>query len=218
MRVKFLLLLMLGMAFIYSLPTGIAKFAGTHTWEFNQTNGSRTINCVKCHIYILNELTTSYLTNSTYQLHRNAAGNSSYTQNWLNLTIDNSSEFGACQLCHLNQMSATPSHTKVTIRACIDLDCHGNNATTNNTAYSAGLMGPKLGGSNESSPTNVHMRAFNQMSGMSTGIYLNETGNDYSKGFYFCIGCHTLVEFGMSYNGTESNAHDNFSAPRRRYL
>jgi len=219
MRLKFLLLLVLGIGFIYSLPLGIAKFAGTHTWEFNQTNGSRTINCVKCHRYILSEFTADYLTNRTYQVHKNAAGNSSYTGAWLNLTVDNTTEFGICQFCHLNQMSATASHTKITIRACVDLDCHGSNATSNNTAYpAAGFMGPKLGGSSESSPTNVHMRAFNQMSSMDTGVYLNETGSDYKKGFYFCIGCHTHVDFGITYNGTESYAHNNFSAERKRYL
>jgi len=217
MRMKHLLLLALAIAFIYTLPTAIARFVGTHTWEINQTNGSRSINCVRCHSYILDELNTNTLTNETHQKHKNAAGNSSYTQGWLNLTIYNSSDFSVCQLCHLNQLSATPSHTKVTIRTCVDLDCHGSNATTNNTAYAAGLMGPKLGGSNESAPTNVHMRAFNQMSALNSS-YLNETGDNYKQGFYFCLGCHTYIEFGINYNGTESYAHDNSSDSRRRYL
>ncbi len=149
--------------------------------------------------------------------HSAAAGNQSYTQGWLNLSIDNSTSYGVCQVCHLNQLSATTSHTKVTVRACTDLDCHGNNATSNNTAYFEGLMGPFLGGTNDSEPTNVHMRVFNQVSGFSSA-HFNETGSDYTRGFYFCIGCHTQTEFEITKTGVEEWNHSEFGFAKRRYL
>lgn len=216
--IKFLLLIAAMIMLIYSLPLAVAKFAGTHTWEFNASSGVRALNCIKCHSYVLSELTTDWRAAMVYEKHRNAAGNSSYTQAWLNLTIDNQSSYGVCQLCHLAQLSDNNVHTKVTVRVCTDLDCHGDNATSNNTAYpDAGFMGPKLGYGNNSNPSNVHMRAFNQLMGRN-GPYLNETGSNYKEGFMFCIGCHSHVGFTILYNGTESYAHDNFSAPKRRYL
>jgi hypothetical protein len=115
------------------------------------------------------------------------------------------------------QISSLQSHTKTTVRACTDLDCHGNNATTNNTAYPEGSFGPKLGGSDSLNPTNVHMRIFNQISALDSG-YINETGSDYKKGFFFCIGCHTQTQFELSQNGTEAFNHSIFNATKRRYL
>ncbi|RMF90082.1 MAG: hypothetical protein D6733_04825 [Methanobacteriota archaeon] len=217
MNVKILLLIALGVLSIYILPSAVAKFAGSHTWEFNATSGSKGVNCVECHDYIRGELNATPATRTVYAAHRSAAGNASYTQGWLNLTIDNTTPYGVCQLCHLNQLPITSSHTKVTIRACTDLDCHGNNATTNNTAYPAGAMGPKLGGSDPTNPTNVHMRIFNQISGMDSG-YLNETGSDYKKGFFFCIGCHTKAQFEIKRSGAESWNHSDPGFAKRRYL
>lgn len=215
--VRMLLLIGLGILGIYIIPTAVAKYAGSHTWEFNTTTGSAGINCVKCHEYIRSELNASANTRTVFQAHTDAAGNLSYTQGWLNLTVDNTTTYGVCQLCHLNQLSLTQSHTKVTVRACTDLDCHGDNATTNNTAYPAGQMGPKLGGNDSTNPTNVHMRIFNQISGMDSG-YLNETGSDYKKGFYFCIGCHTRAQFEITRTGSEEWNHSDFNFAKRRYL
>ena len=216
-RVMVLLLIGLGILGVYVIPTAVARFSGSHTWEFNATTGAAGINCVGCHEYIRAELNASTYTEAVFNAHGAAASNASYTQGWLNLTIDSSTPYGVCQLCHLNQLSATQSHTRVTVRACTDLDCHGSNATTNNTAYPAGAMGPKLGGSNTADPTNVHMRIFNQISGMESEL-LNETGSDYKKGFYFCIGCHTQAQFEVTQTGTEGWNHSDFNFGKRRYL
>jgi hypothetical protein len=217
-KVRVLLLVGLGVLGIYVIPSAVAKFSGSHTWEFNETSGVSGINCVKCHEYIRSELNASTTEEQVLAAHTAAAGNLSYAQGWLNLSIDNSTSFGVCQLCHLIQNSSTPSHTKVTIRACIDLDCHGDNVNTNNTAYPEGRFGPKLGGSDEFSPTNVHMRIFNQMSADLDSGYRNETGSEYSKGFWFCVGCHTRTEFTLVQEGTENFNHTNVSAAKRRYL
>jgi len=216
-KAKVLALIAIVILGVYVIPTALARFSGSHTWELNATAGVSSINCVRCHEYIKDELNATSWTREVYLAHQAAAGNTSYTHGWLNLTIDNTTPFGVCQLCHLNQLSATSSHTKVTVRACTDLDCHGNNATTNNTAYKAGSMGPKLGGSDPSNPTNVHMRVFNQISAMGSG-YLNETGVDYRKGFFFCLGCHTFVKFEITRTGREGWNHSDFNFPRRRYL
>jgi hypothetical protein len=214
---KALLLIGLGVLGVYVIPTAVARYSGSHTWEVNSTDGVASVNCVNCHGYILNELNSTAATETVLNAHTDAAGNSSFTQNWLNLTIDNTTQQGVCQLCHINQLSSTVSHTKVTIRACTDQDCHGDNSSTNNTAYPEGRMGPYLGGTNTSDPTNVHMRIFNQISDFDSG-YRNETSVDYKEGFFFCIGCHTTTEFEITRQGTEELNHSDFNEPKRRYL
>lgn len=216
-QVRVLLIVAVVIMGVYVIPSAVAKYAGSHTWEYNQAEGAHGLDCEKCHDYIYDELNATTYTRQVLDAHRSAAGNTSYTTGWLNLTLDNSTQYGVCQLCHLNQLSSTVSHTKVTVRACIDLDCHGNNATTNNTAYPEGGFGPLLGGSDPSSPTNVHMRVFNQLSGMP-GDRSNETGSDYTKGFYFCIGCHTQANFEISRTGSESWNHSDAGFTKRRYL
>ncbi len=217
MTARALLLIGLGILALYMIPSAVARYAGSHTWELNETAGVEGVNCVKCHDYVRSELNQSSLTRPVFEAHRNAAGNQSYTSGWLNLTIDNTTAYGACFLCHLNQLSATASHTKVTLRVCTDLDCHGTNATTNNTAYDAGSMGPRLGGPDELNPTNVHMRMFNQMYNVSSG-YLNETGSDYKQGFYLCLGCHTQANIEIVREGSEEYDHTDPDAAQRRYL
>jgi hypothetical protein len=216
-KVKVLFLIGLGILGIYVIPNAIAVYTGSHTWDVNESSGVSGVNCVDCHLYIQSELNATVRTQQVMNAHRAAAGNVSYTGGWLNLTIDNSTNYGVCQMCHLNQLSSSTSHSKVTVRACVDLDCHGDNATTNNTAYAEGAFGPKLGGTDTSDPTNVHMRVFNQISGFA-GAHSNETGSDYKKGFYFCIGCHTQAEFEVTKTGTESWNHSDVSFAKRRYL
>ncbi|MFV2041114.1 MAG: hypothetical protein ACC644_03885 [Candidatus Hydrothermarchaeales archaeon] len=215
-RLKVFFLLALGIMGVYIIPSAVARYSGSHTWDVNESAGVTGVNCIDCHLYIQSELNATVRTQQVMNAHLAAAGNVSYTSGWLNLTIDNSTSYGVCQMCHLNQLSAS-SHTKTTVRACTDLDCHGDNASTNNTAYPEGSFGPKLGGSNTSNPTNVHMRIFNQASNLAGGHY-NETGSDYGKGFYFCIGCHTQAEFEITKIGTESYNHSDFNAAKRRYL
>jgi hypothetical protein len=202
---------------VYALPTAIAKFVGSHTFETG-ANGVGGLKCQICHDYIVQEFQATTETNRVLQIHNSSASNWSYTQGWLNITPNTNQTQGVCMLCHRNQLSATPSHTKVTIRVCTDLDCHGNNATTNNTAYPVeGLMGPRLGGSDESDPTNAHMRVFNSLSG-NFSFYYNETGTNYTEGVFLCLGCHTFMDFELSVNGSESYNHSDFSSSKRRYL
>jgi hypothetical protein len=201
---------------IYVIPNAVARIGVSHAWQFN-SSGVDALLCGTCHSYIFDEANASFRTQEVMQAHRNAAGNTSYTLGWLNITVDNTTTTGFCLFCHRNQLSATSSHTKTTIRACTDLDCHGNNATTNNTAYPEGTMGPKLGGNDIQDPTNAHMRVFNTLSKDST-TYINETGASYTTGFYFCLGCHTGVGVTINYSGTEAWNHTNFESGKKRYL
>jgi len=91
------------------------------------------------------------------------------------------------------------------------LDCHGNNQSTNNTAYlAAGRVGPQLG------EENVHQAWFNAMSGSISDIK-NETGANYTKAYWACLGCHTYVGVNMNVTKAQFN-HSNASASKRRYL
>lgn len=212
MKTGVLLLLFAIVAGLFIMPELTARFAGTHTMEVGPS-GVKNLTCTKCHEYILDELNATEASRIVYAKHRAAAGNTSYTQGWLNLTIDNSTEFGICQMCHLSQIADTQAHTKTVVRACIDLDCHGNNETTNNTYYAAGNMGPLLGSKN------VHERVFDTLSGIDS-TYYNETGDAYSRGVFFCITCHTAVQSQLTYQEgvTEYFLHNDSDVTRRRYL
>lgn len=196
---------------IYVLPAVIATFAGSHTIERNESGGAASLQCTACHEYIFEEL-NSPGARSVLQKHRNAAGNASYTENWLNLTINNATKYGVCHLCHLGQVPMEGEHTPTVVRVCTDLDCHGNNATTNNTAYqAAGIVGPHMG-----NVTNVHGNWFKAMSAISSN-YTNETGVNYTLDYWTCLVCHTSVEIDKEV--TEGSfAHDDPGAGRDRYL
>ncbi len=208
MRLGPLLIIFLAVMAIYVFPQVLATLAGSHTMEFNAT-GTGSLECVKCHSYIFAELNATDDSRSVLQVHRNAAGNESYTRGWIAQNITNTTDSGVCLLCHLGQVQN--SHTKVFVRTCIDLDCHGTNESTNNTAYRVGSIGPDLG-----SKTNVHERWFDSMSGYDSA-YQNETGINYTKGYWACLGCHTYVR--VNINATEEKySHDNANAKQRRYL
>lgn len=213
MKNRLLMLLILVVVTLYMTPQITARFTGSHTMQFNNTSKVQSIKCTGCHEYILNELSASPASVETYAKHRAAAGNSTYTEGWLNLTIDNSTDYGICQMCHTSQIADIDSHTKTLVRACIDLDCHGNNGTTNNNFTTMGNMGPLLGAKN------VHERVFDTLSGRITP-YLNETGTNYSQAFLFCIACHTEVQASLDYSnvGSEYFLHDDSSTTQRRYL
>ncbi len=213
MKTGMLLLLFAIVAGLFIMPELTARFTGSHTMEVGAT-GVKNLTCTKCHEYILDELNATEASRIVYAKHKAAAGNTSYTQGWLNLIIDNSSEFGVCQMCHLSQIAQNITHTKAVVRACTDLDCHGSNTTTNNTAYAAaGDMGPLLGAKN------VHERVFDALSGIDS-TYYNETGAPYSRGFYFCLTCHTEVQSQLTYQegATEYFLHNDSTVTRRRYL
>lgn len=206
---------------IYVLPSVFARFAGTHTMEINQTEGIASFECQKCHQILHDELTATDAAGNTTQAHLNAAGNSSYTTGWLSMTIDNTTDYGICHFCHRPQAEMASSHTQTIVRACTDTDCHGNNDTTNNTAYpTAGqvgnILGATWGGGQEVTSGNVHAPWFN---GMSNYVhrYQNETGTNYTLDYYACLACHTDVT--VIRNTTKKPfAHDDPAAFKDRYI
>jgi len=211
MRLGPLLIVFLIVVAVYTLPYIVATISGTHTMEVNMSASVKGLQCVNCHEYIWDELSLTDESSNVLQAHRNAAGNTNYTAGWLTLNITNTTDSGVCLLCHLAQIQIQGSHTQVVTRACTDLDCHGTNESTNNTAYNVGDIGLDLG-----NQTNVHERWFDAMSGYKSA-YQNETGANYTKGYWACLGCHTHVK--VSINATEAAyPHDDPSAEQKRYL
>jgi hypothetical protein len=211
MRVFQILIIFIVVASIYVLPLITARFAGSHTAEFNATSGPAAMECTGCHSNILSELQATTESQRVFQIHADAAGNTSYVRDFLTSNITNSTDSNVCMLCHLAQTRITDSHTQLVVRACTDLDCHGNNATTNNTGYpTTGNVGIKLG------ETNAHERWFDALSGTDS-LNRNETGDYYSHSFWTCLGCHTGV--GVDIDSTEAlYPHDNAEDPQRRYF
>lgn len=187
MRLTTLLVVALIIIGIYLLPTLAATFAGSHTMEVNQTTGVEALRCTECHAYAFDEL-NSTIAQQVLQKHKNAAGNTTYTQSWLQRNLNNQTTEGVCYLCHsVIKAYENESHTGVVVRVCTDINCHGNNETTNNTMYDVGNVGPILGGKN------AHEEWFDGMSNYTTR-HQNETLYNYTKGFFTCLGCHTEVE------------------------
>lgn len=212
MRIVSILAVFIVIALIYILPQIAANFAGSHTSEVNMSAGASGLACIGCHSDILSQLQANAESTRVFQKHRDAAGNTSYVTNFLNSNITNTTDSKACLLCHLAQIQVTNSHTQLVVRVCTDLDCHGNNETTNNTGYDiAGNISAKMG-----SVPNAHERWIDSMSGTDSPRQ-NETGDYYSYDFYTCLGCHTGV--GVNINSTEATyAHDTFGDPQRRYF
>ena len=211
MRIGQILLIFIIVASIYVLPLISARFSGSHTAEFNVSGGPAAMDCTGCHSNILSELQATTESARVYQIHADAAGNTSYVRDFLTSNITNSTTSSVCLLCHLAQTQITESHTQLVVRACTDLDCHGSNVTTNNTGYpTAGNVGVKLG------ETNVHERWFDALSGTDS-FNQNETGAYYSHSFWACLGCHTGV--GVDIDSTEAlYPHDTFGDDQRRYF
>lgn len=196
---------------IYVLPIIAARFSGSHTAEVNMSGGPTSLECTGCHSNILSELQATTESQRVFQIHAYAAGNTSYVRDFLTSNITNTTNSDVCLLCHLAQTRITGSHTQLVVRACTDLDCHGTNATTNNTGYPiAGNVGVKLG------EKNVHERWFDALSATDS-FNQNETGNYYSHSFWTCLGCHT----GAKANITSTEAlypHSDQNAQQRRYF
>ncbi len=217
MDAKIFLIALLIVAGIYLFPQATAKLTGGHAWEVNRTGSAANLQCTRCHQYIVEELNTTLESRNTFARHRRAAGNSSYTSTLLNPNVANTTTDKFCLMCHLAKITVPRSHTQILVRACIDVNCHGNNGSTNNTFYpEAGGMGFRLGNF-----TNVHERIFDVHSGFSSGLP-NETGANYSQGFFLCLGCHTQVGINIERLGEgESYAHNDtneFAGNPRRYL
>lgn len=206
-----LILIMAIIMGIYVLPSVSARFAGTHTIEYNATAGVSSVKCHVCHQAFYFELSAGNDAGNTTQVHKNAAGNKSYTQGWLNMSIVNTTEYGVCHLCHRPQVDVNLSHSQGIVRVCTDLDCHGSNESTNNTAYSdAGNVGPVLGGDN------VHSPWFDGMSNFDAR-YKNETADSYTLDYYACLGCHTNII--VTRNTTRIPfPHTNATALKDRYI
>ncbi len=204
MRLTYLLIALILTAGIFALPNILARMAGSHTAEFNHT-GVMALNCLPCHSYIYDELNATQASRLVLQKHRNAAGNASYASGWLHPNVTNTTDYGVCQMCHVAKTPSSTAHTQIIVRVCTDLNCHGNNATTNNTAYrDAGRAGPNLG-----SP-NAHEAWFDLFSGQLAS-YQNESGSNYTKGYWTCVGCHTHAEVSLNLGETVF-AHNNASA------
>lgn len=213
MNMKMLMLMGIIVMGIYVLPSVTAKFAGSHTMEYN-ASGVSSMNCGNCHQYIQDELNATSAANSVISAHLTALSDSNYANSSnasAPLQIDSIS--GAtisdvCMLCHEVQTTASGAHTKVTIRACTDVVCHGLNSSANiATPYPAKQnITEKL-----SSNADAHSVWYNAMTSASpykvedvdgkSGDLANQTavsGSNYTISFYTCLGCHTHVGIDFS--------------------
>jgi len=236
---RFLLLLLAVIVLgIYVLPSAIAKFAGSHTWEFNATTRVTALQCGKCHTYIKNEINNTnaqMYAGDAISAHLAASNNTNYVSNasgapiyipslpasW-DATYDN-----VCWMCHTVESGFTAStHTKVTIRACTDIDCHGNylNYTDNGVSAPAAPTGTNItncqiwnenicnvtGRINSTSdahknfyyPLTAYESPYGNEGGYQYGSESTANGK-YTYGFVACLACHTHV--GLSLNFTRPN-------------
>jgi hypothetical protein len=209
MRFVLILILVFIVTGIYLLPSLVATFYGSHTMETNTTPGGiENLNCRSCHEYIFEELNQT-VAQDVLQRHGDAAGNKSYTWPWLQRNLS-TQDYGVCLLCHaVITEYENQSHTGTVIRACTDINCHGTNQTSGTSAYPTGQVGPILG------KDNVHAPWFDGMSNLTTNL-INETGANYTKGFWTCLGCHTYIgvdkyvskeTFNHSYDPDEPNRY-----------
>jgi hypothetical protein len=194
----FIAVLILG---IYVLPSAVAKYAGSHTWEVNESAGVTALQCGKCHTYIKNEITAA-TNNDTMWAHRNASANASYVGDGMIINITNTptgSLDDVCWMCHIMEQDAlvTGGHTKVVIRVCTDSDCHGDEAgTTSCTVFASGF-----GGVNTScnvtgklnSSADAHWNFYRPLTGYTSSIGNEDDGINYDMGFVACMACHTHV-------------------------
>jgi hypothetical protein len=196
---KMLLLIAVFILGIYVLPSAVAKYAGSHTWELNETGGVTSLQCGKCHTYIKNEITAG-VTNDAMNAHLNASNNSNYVGIGKLINITNTptgSLDDVCWMCHIQELDATLSggHTKVVIRACTDSDCHGDTTGTGActvfpTGFGGGVNTSCNVTGNLNSSTDAHWNFYRPLTGLTSSIG-NEDGGNYDMGFIACIGCHT---------------------------
>lgn len=67
-----LFLIAIAAAGVFALPSVLATFAGSHTME-KPASGQQSLDCTKCHQYIVTELSATSLANSTLGTHKKGA-------------------------------------------------------------------------------------------------------------------------------------------------
>jgi len=227
-----LLLVILLIAAIYVLPNTLALLSGSHTMEADVGTqevfkNPKSLECLKCHQYIYDELDLNPNSQTVLTAHRRAAGNGSdvgnYTTHWLSMNLSNTSDVSLCQFCHLAKVDITfpgaqlsTAHTQTTIRMCTDIFCHGNNQSTRNLYPDAGNVSGTLG-----QVDNAHRRWFTELSGL-TAPHVNETGANYTKSYYACLGCHTEVGMKVTFQNRDTETFNHYDPDdenaTRRYL
>ncbi len=204
---------------IYVLPSVTARFAGSHTWELNTTEATNArvaqLNCGKCHVYIKNEFTAGSFNVST--AHKAASNTSAYINNtfeaFIQMPTPSGSDDDVCLMCHAVETGLSyEGHTRVTIRACTDGDCHGNHTEQVNQSAKVALFGQKLNIVDKlNSSADAHRNFYRPLSqqnstytmedaGSSTLVETADTNDNstYSAGFFACMGCHTHVGVQMT--------------------
>ncbi len=221
-RSSVLMLLAIAVVGIYVLPSVTARFAGSHSMEVNQSDRVSALDCEKCHDYILTELGATGQATDVLTAHRIAATNVLYVgeDGLLNITA-NLTDAGladanrsACMLCHLVTRNVTGSlnttHTHTTIRVCDDDQCHGAGVQQAGDVSVGGVVVPwatdalniteKL-----LNPADPHKKFYEPLNAVAAYEYVDEqTGQNYTKGFYACLACHTHV--GVSFNMSRPTA------------
>jgi uncharacterized protein YaaQ len=211
---------------VYVLPSVTAKFAGSHTMEFNasstgQTNASG-MDCGQCHGYISDELNATGTggTDRVLQQHINALEDTNYANDNTTgsggfLRIGNYTgitKTSVCPLCHATETRIDGSHTQVVTRVCTDVDCHGYNDTkfgTSAIVYGGQNVTQKLNKS-----TDVHQGWYTALEAVNSGRAManeseysqHSTGGKpaYGQGYLTCLACHT--HFGMNMNISRSQS------------
>ncbi len=219
-RSSVLMLLAIAVVGIYVLPSVTARFAGSHSMEVNRSDRVSALDCEKCHDYILTELGATGQATDVLTAHRNAAGEGNYVNDSgiLNITetgaLDPNANRSACMLCHLVTRNVTGSlnttHTHTTIRVCDDDQCHGAGVESVGETTVGGVVAAwatdalniteKL-----LNPADPHKKFYEPLLGVQAYEYVDEqTGQNYTKGFYACLACHTHV--GVSFNMSRPTA------------
>ena len=176
---------------IYILPSAVAKYAGSHTWEFNRTAGVTGLQCGLCHTYIKNEIQANQ-TPDVVSAHLAASNTSTYVGPGqdINITATPTGSYDdVCWMCHVqeNDVTVGGGHTKVVIRVCTDADCHGNQTGP----YDWGEAIQNVTGRINSS-ADAHWNFYRPLTGFNSTIG-NEDGGVYEMGFVACLACHTHV-------------------------
>ena len=209
---KVLLLIAVFVLGIYILPSAVAKYAGSHTWELNETSRVTGLQCGLCHTYIVNEINSS-ITEDVMWKHRNASNNSAFVgpTGVINISFTPQGNLtDVCWMCHVvqNEYAATTGgHTKVVIRVCTDTDCHGDSSSGDNEGmcevYTSGLSGANSSCNitgKISSTVDAHWNFFVPLEAIESSIGRENGSGNYGSGFFACLGCHTHV--GMDLNIT----------------
>lgn len=208
----FMAIIILG---LYGIPNAVAKYAGSHTWERNATfsfkgaeanngwrvdgqcycheiSGAKTIDCLKCHDYILEEANATAL--SRYVLDKHTAPYNPFAPG-----AGESSPLYACLMCHRPPYANVQGgHTGVTVVVCTY--CHGNSTTPgimkDHSTYAAAapnLTRTSYIGTNLTLDADAHSNFFNPLENMTSEYFFNGTQEKFSAGFYACMACHTHV-------------------------